>query len=447
MAEERVIDEDEDKNKKYIVRKNADGEDELVYIGVQMGGDDDEPSYTYGEPEVFGPQNAYGAPEYAASDEAVEAAIEAAAEAAEGTEIPPEVEAAVRSAAQGAAGEGVEAALKAAMKAAMDAGVPAGDVSQSDMDAATDAMAKAMAKKFEIRKNADGEDELVYLGGELETDEAETDDTGNVSVDAFEVKEFDEDDEEAAVMTPEQLAEREKRRAEEKEKKQKQAAELLEKAMQCIADKDFGGAVYSLSLAEEQDPESTTIKCEKYRAACKDFTDWEADVDEIAEAAEDVGENCTPEEKAELLEKSAKVKDMISDTEAKLKELAIENEQGKKDREEIFLLMRQRALRHLLMTAIPFVVFLVLAIGFSTIMYANEHGAFLILTIIFACIAFIFLVASFITLHGFINAQHKVTLNTKNSSTKIGRQYEETESRYNTLRSIYEALGGKYDIS
>ncbi|MCD8286823.1 MAG: hypothetical protein LUD50_06340 [Clostridia bacterium] len=446
MAEERVIDEDEDKNKKFVIRKNADGEDELVYIGVQMDGDEDEGPTLY----TANGGSGYGASyaDQTAAEDAVEAAIKAAAEAAAGSEIDPAVEEAVKAAAAGAAGEGVEAALKAAMKAATDAGVPAeGAGSDEEMDAATDAVVKAMAKKFIIRKNEDGEDELVYVGGELETDEQDTDQNGDVEVDAFEVKEFEEDDEEAAVMTPEQLAEREKRRAVEKEKKQMAAAELLEKAMQCIADKDFGGAVYSLSLAEEQDPESTTIKCEKYRAACKDFTDFDADIDEIQEAAEDVGENCTPEEKADLLEKSYKVREKIAETEAELKELAIENEQGKKDREEIFILMRQRAMRHFLYTAVPFLVFLILGVAFTPVMYANEHGVFLILMIIFYALAFICLVASLITLHALINAQHKMKLNNKNSSTKVGRKYEETESRYNTLRSIYEALGGEYDIS
>ncbi|MCD8294815.1 MAG: hypothetical protein LUE27_06205 [Clostridia bacterium] len=448
MAEERVIDEDEDKNKKFIIRKNADGEDELVYIGVQMEGDD-EPAYTYdANGNSSYDASPYGA-SYGASEEEMEAAIKAAAEAADGSEIDPAVEEAVRAAAAGAAGEGVEAALKAAMKAAVDAGVPmsgGAQVSDEDMSAAADVMAKVMAKKFDIRKNADGEDELVYVGGELETD-GDTDEAGDVVTDLYEVPEFEEDDEEAAVMTPEQLAERDKRRAEEKEKKQKQAAELLEKALQCMEGKDFGGAVYSLSLAEEQDPESTTIKCEKYRAACKDFTDFEADLDEIAAAAQDVGENCTPEEKADLLEKSSLVKEMIAGTEQKLKDLAVENEAGKKEREEIFVLLRRRAVRHVIMTAVPFAVFLILTVCFIPFIYSNEQGVFLILMIVFACIAFVFLVASFFTLHALVNAQHKVKLNEKNSSTKVGRLYEETENRYNTLRSIYEALGGTYDIS
>ena len=61
-------------------------------------------------------------------------------------------------------------------------------------------------RKYKIVKNADGEDELVIDGA---PDEAESaDEVG------FEVPELDSDDEEAAIMTPEQLAARERMREE-----------------------------------------------------------------------------------------------------------------------------------------------------------------------------------------------------------------------------------------
>lgn len=64
-------------------------------------------------------------------------------------------------------------------------------------------------RKYKIRKNADGEDELVIDAAPEEEEPAE--EIG------FEVPEL-EDDEEAAVMTPEQLAARERAREEAEEK-------------------------------------------------------------------------------------------------------------------------------------------------------------------------------------------------------------------------------------
>ena len=60
-------------------------------------------------------------------------------------------------------------------------------------------------RKYKIRKNENGEDELVIDGLPEEEDREEI---------AFEVPDLESDDEEAAVMTPEQLAARDKAREE-----------------------------------------------------------------------------------------------------------------------------------------------------------------------------------------------------------------------------------------
>ena len=62
-------------------------------------------------------------------------------------------------------------------------------------------------RKYKIRKNENGEEELVISPQDGEEENAE-----EVS---FEVPDFDTDDEEAAVMTPEQLAARQRQREEE----------------------------------------------------------------------------------------------------------------------------------------------------------------------------------------------------------------------------------------
>ncbi len=73
-------------------------------------------------------------------------------------------------------------------------------------------------RKYKIRKNEDGEDELYIEGGDGEEEIG------------FEVPEFDTDDEEAAVMTPEQLAERERRREEAEQARLKNLEERICKA-------------------------------------------------------------------------------------------------------------------------------------------------------------------------------------------------------------------------
>ena len=93
-------------------------------------------------------------------------------------------------------------------------------------------------RKYKIRKNEDGEEELV-----LDTDTAREEPEEEVS---FEVPEFEEDDEEAAVMTPEQLAERERRRAEEELKRAEELEKIAEHARSLIEEGKFEDAGFVL---------------------------------------------------------------------------------------------------------------------------------------------------------------------------------------------------------
>ena len=62
-------------------------------------------------------------------------------------------------------------------------------------------------RKYKIRRNADGEDELIIDDTETPDDESD--------IPVFDIPVYLEDDDEAALLTPEQLAERERMRAEE----------------------------------------------------------------------------------------------------------------------------------------------------------------------------------------------------------------------------------------
>ena len=98
-------------------------------------------------------------------------------------------------------------------------------------------------RKYKIVKNADGEDELVIDGA---PDEAESaDEVG------FEVPELDSDDEEAAIMTPEQLAARERMREEAEAARRKKLSEIAARASSLLDEKKYGDAGYVLAEADE----------------------------------------------------------------------------------------------------------------------------------------------------------------------------------------------------
>lgn len=287
-------------------------------------------------------------------------------------------------------------------------------------------------RKFRIRKNEDGEDELIILTGEDETEEES---------DGFLVPELESDDEEAAVLTPEQLAERERVRREEEERRARIAAENVARAEGYLAEKDYDNALYVLSLAEEAEPSNGEAAALVMHAVTRGFTDFSR-LDACTEAAEKVRARCSAEQRKELIERARPLCEEIALTRDKADELAKENEKRRAERQEVFVARRKKAARNFLITALPFIAFLAAAIAFSTVMFAKQDGSNLIITIVLGVVAAIFLIASLFTAHKLWEAERNLRLNGKNSSTKLGREYEQTMQKLKDLSDVYEALGG-----
>lgn len=289
-------------------------------------------------------------------------------------------------------------------------------------------------RKYRIRKNADGEDELIIIAGGDE--EAEDIQDGQ-----FYVAEAEEDDEEAAVMTPEQLAERDRLMREEQERLDRFCEVKLERARTLLTEDDYDGAAYELSLAEEQDGKNGAVSAMKLRAVSRNFTDFTR-LEECVQSAEAVAENCSDEQKKELAEVSQPLVTLIGETTREVEQLYTENEVKRAERQVVFLARRKRAGLYFLCTALPFLAFLILALSYSTVMFAKQDGTNIVLTIVFAAIALLFFIATLVTAHKLWAAQRNISLNGKNSSTKLGRKYEEKTSFLKALNAIYSAING-----
>lgn len=290
-------------------------------------------------------------------------------------------------------------------------------------------------RKYKIRVNEDGEEELIIVGDEEEEPEEEL-------AEEFIVPEVDEDDEEAAVMTPEQLAAREKARQEENERRARFVGEQKRLADDAFAEEDFDGAAYYLSRALEEDGENGELCALKFRALSRNLTDFTR-LDECVEAAEAVGDYCSVEQRKALLDDCGSLSDQIARTRDEVDRLSAENEQKRAERRTVFVRRRKSAAKFFLCTALPFVLFLALAIGFSTVMFADQRGTYLIITVAFAVLAAIAFIATLITGHKLWAAQRNIALNAKNSSTKLGRKLEETQKRLKSLSDIYAAIDGR----
>ena len=87
-------------------------------------------------------------------------------------------------------------------------------------------------------------------------------------------------------------------------------------------------------------------------------------------------------------------------------------------------------------SCIPFVVCLIVAIAFGSIMSSRLDGLYAVITIVTASLAGLFFIFCLFTAHKMWDALKKVSLNEKNSSTKLGREYEATHAEVEKLKAI-----------
>lgn len=281
-------------------------------------------------------------------------------------------------------------------------------------------------RKYRIRKNENGDEELVVIDDEEEEDD-------------FPVYGMEVDGDEE--LTEEELA---AKNAERRQNMQRKAEQLKATARDKLSEGDFESAQYALSQAgelTEYDGELYYLQLKAYSRNMTGFNDLQKCVD----AADGVREYSDADQKKELLEMSAPLKARISEFESKCASLSKENEAGKAERRGLFAAKRKTALTLFIGTAAPFVLLLVLAIVFASMIFADKDGLFIILTVIFAVLATVAFFASLFTLTRFLDANRKVRLNESDTSTNVGRDFVSCSEELESLNKIYSSFSN--DIS
>ena len=110
---------------------------------------------------------------------------------------------------------------------------------------------------------------------------------------------YSEDDEEAAVLTPEQLAERERIKKEEEKARENKLNTALEKARLQLEGNDFEAALYTLNKVEDIAEKNGEYYVLKLKTLTRNFTDF-LSLEKSAEAAEGVKAYADAEAKAQL---------------------------------------------------------------------------------------------------------------------------------------------------
>jgi hypothetical protein len=290
-------------------------------------------------------------------------------------------------------------------------------------------------KKYVIRKNANGEEELV-LGEDAEEQDEKSEEI------SYEMPELDEDDEEAAVMTPEQLAAKKAQEEKEKAEKEERFLGLLSSARSEITEGNFATALEAVIAAEELQPENGEVKGLKLVIYTRNFTDY-SQIDKAAECADDIKEYTSSEQKAEMLALGEEgITKNINDLTFAIKKHSSENDAKKSERAVKFTADKNKALKAFICGLVPFAVVLALAIFFSTIMFSSQDGIFLVLTIVFAAVAFAGLIVLAFLGRRLIITSRRVRRNKKDTSTQLGRQLLAEQKQLDEFNKIYLVLKG-----
>lgn len=288
-------------------------------------------------------------------------------------------------------------------------------------------------RKYRIRINEAGEEELEIIDSGEEDGEQEPFETG------LEVPEFEEDDEEAATMTPEQLFLARKQREEERAEKSHKAGELVQKAYALAEGGQEEYALATLDSAQNEFEELGEIYPLKLRLLTKNFTDLSR-LDELVEVSGNLKKYSSAEEKESLSEFWGAAESELREQAKKNAALKAENEQKKTERRGRFRSDYKKSFRNFLFAFVPFIILLCLGIGFSTVMFADRGGMYLIITIVFFALAAVSLIASIVLARPLARDARRLRINERDNATALGRSYLEGVEREEKLKELCDNL-------
>lgn len=292
-------------------------------------------------------------------------------------------------------------------------------------------------KKYRFRINEDGEEELEI--DELDEEEA-AEERAEAEGDDFEIPEFEEDDEDAAAMTPEQLQAELKKQQEEQTARENRARELYNKALALMDEGDRMYALTTLDSATAEFADMGEIYPLKLRILTDDYTRL-PEPGQLIAPAEGCRDHCTPAQRSEVSQKLTPLLHAeLQKQERENVRLKEENEEKKAARRIKFAKKYRVALRNFVLAFVPFIIMLVLGIGFCSVRYADKGGTFLVLTIVFFSLAAVALIASIVMARFLAEAARRVRVNERDTSTAIGREYLQGAAREEELKKLTEII-------
>ena len=288
-----------------------------------------------------------------------------------------------------------------------------------------------MGRKIRIKKTSEGEidvvDELAETTEELSDGEEEY---------TFEFPEYDEDDEDLVGLSPEEAMALRKKKQEDAEAKRAEYERLIVEGEALLDEGSYRSAELKFEKAIMMDDEATAATVGYWRAKTENFSNPDALMDEYVEEGYDsleydLGSKAVEQIRMNYGKQFRRRFDELAEEEAPLR---AEVEEMQARRREVLKPRRTKCAVGFLVSAVPFLVSLVLAIVFGLSNFTVKDDSYIVPTIIAGSVAVVSFIVFGIFTNKFINACRIYRTNERLSSTDEGARLEEVEA----YKSLYQ---------
>ncbi len=276
-----------------------------------------------------------------------------------------------------------------------------------------------------LRKTADG---FIDVTDEsLDDQAANGEDAGEEISFAFPIMEDDEDDEDLVGLTPEQAAELRKQKAEAAARRQEEYERTVAEGNELMKSGSFHAAELKFEKALELDALATDASVGYWRAKTADFTNPDVLMEEYVDAGIESLEYDLGYEAVEVIKKAYRpaLETRYNQLKAEEEPLFIEVTKTQERRREILSARRKKSGVAFLISAIPTLLFIILAVVFGLKNFSTPDNTYIPVTVVFAALSVISFVVFGIFSNKLINVCRMYAANEKLTSTEEGERLAE----------------------
>ncbi len=285
-----------------------------------------------------------------------------------------------------------------------------------------------------LRKTKDG---YIDVTDEL-VDELPEEEAGEEISFAFPVTEEDEDDEDLVGLSPEEAEALRKQKAEAAERLRAEYEQTVAAGNALLENRSYHAAELEFEKALKLDAVATEASVGYWKAKTANFTNPDALIEEYVDAGIESLEYDLGYEATELIKKEFRgvFEKRYAELQAQKEPLLLSVTKKQEGRREILKGRKKKHLIAFAITAVPFLLFTLLAVFFGLKNFTTPDDTYVPVTIVFAALAVVAFLAFAVCCNKLLNTCRIFTLNEKLTSTEEGEEL----SRIMEYEDLYAAL-------